>query len=113
MRLYFKNARDLRNVETMGKSDPYVRVLLSGIEKARTVTFQNNLNPEWDEVLYVPVHAGREKLTLEVMDAEVLGKDRPLGSIDVFLSDYIKKDENDEYLVHDQKTLQSQPLRLH
>jgi Ca2+-dependent lipid-binding protein len=29
MRLHFQNARNLRNVETMGKSDPYVRVLLS------------------------------------------------------------------------------------
>ena len=46
MRFHFKNAQNLRNLETLGKSDPYVRVLLSGIEKGRTVTFQNNLNPD-------------------------------------------------------------------
>ena len=40
MRLHFQSARDLRNVETMGKSDPYVRVLLSGVERGRTVTFK-------------------------------------------------------------------------
>jgi len=56
MRFHFKNGRDLRNLEALGKSDPYARVLLSGIEKGRTVTFQNNLNPDWDEVIYVPVH---------------------------------------------------------
>ncbi|EEY18791.1 tricalbin-2 [Verticillium alfalfae VaMs.102] len=40
MRFYFRGARDLRNFETLGKSDPYVRVLLSGIEKARTKTIK-------------------------------------------------------------------------
>ncbi|KAL9130279.1 MAG: hypothetical protein Q9217_001490 [Psora testacea] len=112
MRFYFKNARDLRNVETMGKSDPYVRVLLSGIEKGRTVTFQNNLNPDWDEVIYVPVHTTREKLTLEVMDAENVGRDRSLGLVEVAAADYVHEADNGEYEVHDQKRLQSQPLRM-
>jgi Ca2+-dependent lipid-binding protein len=103
MRVHLQNARDLRNVETMGKSDPYVRVLLSGIEKGRTVTFQNNLNPDWDEVIYVPMHNAREKLTLEVMDEENLQRDRSLGLVEVRASDYIRQAENGEYLAHDKK----------
>lgn len=113
MRFHFKNARDLRNVETLGKSDPYVRVLLSGIEKGRTVTFQNNLNPDWDEVVYVPVHSTREKLTLDVMDEESLGRDRSLGLIEVSAGDYISQAENGEYLVHDTKATQAGQLRMH
>jgi Ca2+-dependent lipid-binding protein len=112
MRVHLKSARDLRNLETMGKSDPYGRVLLSGIEKARTVTFQNNLNPDWDEVLYVPMHNAREKLILEVMDQENLGKDRSLGLIEISASDFIKQADNGEYLVHDTKTPVAAPLRL-
>ena len=112
MRLHFQNARDLRNVETMGKSDPYVRVLLSGIEKGKTVTFQNNLNPDWDEVIYVPMHSTREKLTLEVMDQENLGKDRSLGLVELSAADYIHQTEEGEYEVHDQKRPMSQPLRM-
>ena len=112
MRFHFQSAKDLRNVETMGKSDPYVRVLLSGIEKGKTVTFQNNLNPEWDEVVYVPVHNAREKLTLEVMDSENIGKDRSLGLVEVAAADYVHQAENGEYEVHDQKRKQSQPLRM-
>ena len=112
MRLHFQNARDLRNVETMGKSDPYVRVSLSGIEKGRTVTFQNNLNPDWDEVIYVPVHTPREKLALEVMDAETIGKDRSLGVVEVAAADYVHQADNGEYEVRDQKRPQSRPLRL-
>ena len=112
MRIHLQNARGLRNLETMGKSDSYVRVLLSGIEKGRTVTFQNNLNPDWDEVVYVPVHSTREKLTLEVMDQEKLGKDRSLGHTELSIADYIRESETGEYAVHDQKTLMSEPLRL-
>lgn len=112
MRLHFKKATDLRNFEAFGKSDPYVRVLLSGIEKARTVTFRNDLNPTWDEVLYVPVHSVRDKLTLEVMDTEKVGKDRSLGLIEVFAGDYIKE-ENGENLVHDTKQVHEDGLRLH
>jgi Ca2+-dependent lipid-binding protein len=112
MRFHFKNARDLRNLETLGKSDPYVRVLLSGIEKGKTVTFQNNLNPDWDEVVYVPVHNARERLTLEVMDEETLNTDRSLGSVEVAASDYISQAENGEYIVHDLKTPHAGKLQM-
>ncbi|KAL6714018.1 Tricalbin-2 [Lecanora helva] len=112
MRFHFQNARNLRNLETMGKSDPYARVLLSGIEKGKTVTFQNNLNPDWDEIVYVPVHTSREKLLVEVMDQESTGKDRSLGLIEVAASDYVHQADNGEYEVHGEKRPQSQPLRM-
>ncbi|KAF9690489.1 hypothetical protein EKO04_011358 [Ascochyta lentis] len=112
MRLHFQSARDLRNLETMGKSDPYVRVLLSGVEKGRTVTFKNNLNPDWDEVVYIPIHTVREKLTLEVMDEEKLGKDRSLGHVELSAGDYVQQDDNGEYLVHEQKQITPGPLRV-
>jgi Ca2+-dependent lipid-binding protein len=60
----------------------------------------------------VPVHTVREKLTLEVMDDENLGKDRPLGHIELLAGDYIQQDENGEYLVQEQKQPTAGPLRL-
>ncbi|EPE09723.1 c2 domain-containing protein [Ophiostoma piceae UAMH 11346] len=113
MRFHFMKANNLRNFETVGKSDPYARVLLSGIEKSRTVTFKNNLNPEWDEVLYVPVHSPRERLQLEVMDAESMGRDRSLGLVEVLAGDYISEAADGSYLVHDTKTLREEGLKLH
>ena len=103
MRFHFKSAKDLKNLDTVGKSDPYARVLLSGIQKGRTVTFKNNLSPNWDEIFYVPVHSSREKLVVEVMDEENVGKDRTLGQIEVAASDYIQQGEDGEYLIHDTK----------
>lgn len=112
MRFHFKSARDLRNFETLGKSDAYGRVLLSGIEKGRTVTFKNNLDPDWDEVIYVPVHSTREKLTLEVMDEETINSDRSLGLVEILADDYIKQADNGEYLVHHARTPQASLLRM-
>jgi Ca2+-dependent lipid-binding protein len=113
MRFHFKSGKDLKNLDTVGKSDPYARVSLSGIEKGRTVTFKNNLNPEWDEVFYVPVHSTREKLLVEVMDEENVGKDRPMGQLELLAEDYIRQGENGEYEIHDSKNdLISAPLRI-
>lgn len=113
MRFHFKKASDLRNFEAFGKSDAYGRVLLSGIEKGRTVVFKNNLNPEWDEVIYVPIHSPRDRLVLEVMDDEKMGKDRSLGLVELFAGDYVHQDEQGEYLVNDKKTPREDGLRLH
>jgi Ca2+-dependent lipid-binding protein len=38
---------------------------------ARTMVVNENLDPEWDEIVYVPVHNAKEKLVLEVMDYQV------------------------------------------
>lgn len=113
MRLHFIKARQLRNFEALGKSDPYVRVVLSGLERARTVTFKNNLNPDWDEVLYVPVHSPKERLQLDVMDAENMGKDRSLGLVELYAGDYMSQDEDGEWRVHDQKVVREEGLKIH
>lgn len=113
MRLHLQNAREIKNVETVGKSDPYCRVLVSGVEKAKTVTFDSNLNPDWDEVVYVPVHAPRERIVLEVMDYQKIGKDRSLGFVELSAADYVQKDDNGEYEPHDHKRQRSEPLRMH
>jgi Ca2+-dependent lipid-binding protein len=113
MRLHFQRARELRNFETMGKSDPYVRVVVSGIEKGRTVVHRNTLSPTWDEIIYVPVHSPRDRLTLDVMDAEKMGKDRSLGLTELSAGEFIHQEESGEYLVHDEKALREEGLRLH
>ena len=112
MRIHFINAQNLRNMETLGKSDSYVRVLQSGVEKARTVTFKNNLDPTWDEVHYIPMHSERERLTLEVMDEESIGKDRSLGHVDIAAAHYVRKSEDGDYVEHSERRFLSDGLHL-
>ena len=107
MRFHFKQGRDLRNVEavTGGKSDPYVRVTVSNTLKARTMHINNDLNPGWDEVLYVPVHHAKEQFILEVMDHQSSGKDRSLGYAQITAGSMLQQNDLGEYMESiDQKT---------
>jgi hypothetical protein len=42
-----------------------------------------DLNPEWDQIIYTPVHSLKETLLLEVMDYQNLTKDRSLGTVEL------------------------------
>ncbi|CAL5869238.1 uncharacterized protein PFLUO_LOCUS3466 [Penicillium psychrofluorescens] len=112
MRFHFKSATNLRNLEAVGKSDPYARVLLSGVTRGRTVTFRSNLDPEWDEVVYIPIRSAREKLTLEVMDEESMNKDRTLGWADIKAADFVRENGAGEYEIDDEKAPLSAGLRI-
>ncbi|KAI8367199.1 C2 domain-containing protein [Choanephora cucurbitarum] len=81
IRFTFWEARDLRNVEmvTNGKSDPYVRILSGHQIRGRTEVIENNLNPEWGETIYVPVHSLKENFILEAMDWNAKSRDKSLG----------------------------------
>ncbi|KAK2462016.1 hypothetical protein APHAL10511_006479 [Amanita phalloides] len=92
VRLHLDRATDVKNVEAAlgGKSDPYVRVLVNGVVRGRTEVINNNLNPVWDQIIYIPVHSLKESLFLECMDYQNLTKDRPLGSIMIDVSELAK-----------------------
>ena len=99
LRVWLKNAVDVKNVEAAlgGKSDPYVRVMSNSKVLARTEVQNNNLNPEWDQIVYVPVHSTREHILLEIMDYQNIGKDRSLGYVEIPAGEYITPSEDDEW----------------
>lgn len=107
VRVLLNKGENLRNLEKVGKSDPYARVLVNGVSRARTDFIPDTLDPVWDEALYVPVTSPNQKLTIEVMDAEKRQADRTLGSFSVKTSDIIEKDDNDRYVEHVDKELRS------
>ena len=96
-RLQFFGARDLKNVEAMtgGKSDPYIRVL-SGMQiRAQCEREDDNLDPNWNAIFYVPVHSLREDLIFEVMDYNDIQKDKSLGLYDFILKDIVKESKTE------------------
>ncbi|CAE7115005.1 unnamed protein product [Rhizoctonia solani] len=97
VRLWIKSAKDVKNVEATlgGKSDPYVRVMLNAVTMARTEVKNNNLNPEWDQIVYVPVHSLRETLYLECMDYQHLTKDRSLGFVELPIAGLARQTEDE------------------
>lgn len=96
LRVLIKSAADVKNIEALGgKSDPYVRVSINNRTLARTEVQNNNLNPIWDQIVYVPVHNLRERVNFEIMDYENIGKDRPLGSVSLDVSECAVASETD------------------
>jgi Ca2+-dependent lipid-binding protein len=114
LRVEVKKATNLRNLElgiTGGKSDPYIRVLVSGASKARTVTFKNELNPVWNEIMYVPVRSPKERVVFECMDFQQRTKDRSLGSVKFDLASIVKQDAaTGEFLVFESAAFSSSQL---
>ncbi|KAI0706072.1 tricalbin [Cytidiella melzeri] len=113
VRLWLKKAVDVKNVEATlgGKSDPYVRVQVNNVTQGRTEVVNNNLNPEWDQIIYIPVHSLKESMMLECMDYQHLTKDRSLGYVEVKVSELAQADEGSSY-VSTGKRIGEDPLRL-
>ncbi|KAF8898443.1 C2 domain-containing protein [Infundibulicybe gibba] len=99
VRLLLDKATDVKNVEAAlgGKSDPYVRVQVNNVTKGRTEVINNNLNPIWDQIVYIPVHSLKETLMLECMDYQHLTRDRSLGSVELLVSDLAKESADHRY----------------
>lgn len=98
VRVCVKKAEDLRNLETIGKVDPYVRLLVNGIQRGRTAAADSTLNPTWNEVHYITVSSPNQRLNIEVMDVEAHSPDRTLGSFNVGLSEIIHRDDKGNYI---------------
>ncbi|KAF9026598.1 C2 domain-containing protein [Rhodocollybia butyracea] len=99
VKLHLDKATDVKNVEATlgGKSDPYVRVQVNNVTKGRTEVMNNNLNPVWDQILYIPVHSLKQALLLECMDYQHLTKDRSLGSVDLRIETLAVEHDDVEY----------------
>ncbi|AMD21004.1 HEL277Cp [Eremothecium sinecaudum] len=98
IRLFLNKAEDLRNLERIGKIDPYARVLVNGIVKGRTDAKDSTLNPIWNEAVYVPITSPHQRITIECMDVETAGKDRNLGKFDIKVTELFKKGPDDKYV---------------
>eukprot|EP00249_Psilotum_nudum_P021145 c27993_g1_i2 orf=555-2063(-) len=74
-----QRASGLKNLEIVGKSDPYVEVYIRVLFKFRTRTISNNLNPEWNETFELDVEDREtQNLILKVADEDVV-TDKLLG----------------------------------
>ncbi|KAK1376273.1 putative Calcium lipid binding protein [Heracleum sosnowskyi] len=77
--LTVEKANDLKNMEMIGKSDPYVVVYIRPLFKVKTKVVDNNLNPVWDETFeLIAEDKETQALIFEVFDQDI-GQDKRLG----------------------------------
>ncbi|KAI4367933.1 hypothetical protein MLD38_016556 [Melastoma candidum] len=72
-------ANDLKNMEMIGKSDPYAVVYIRPLIKLKTKVIDDNLNPIWDQKFdLIAEDKETQFLTVEVFDKDI-GQDKRLG----------------------------------
>ncbi|KAF9183722.1 hypothetical protein BGZ51_003826 [Haplosporangium sp. Z 767] len=74
------NAKDLKNTELVGNSDPYCKIRLGNRpELAETAVKEDTLNPVWNETNIILVNNLNEVIGMEFFDKDNVRKDRALG----------------------------------
>jgi len=86
-RLHVLGAKDLKNSETFGLSDPYARISLSGKEVGVTDVVDDDLNPNWNEVYYLLIRSKNDRLAFEVFDHDDMKSDRKIGKVEMNVTD--------------------------
>ncbi|XP_071688711.1 calcium-dependent lipid-binding protein-like [Rutidosis leptorrhynchoides] len=77
--LTIMKADHLKNMEMMGKSDPYAVAFVRPLEKFRTKAIENNLNPVWNQTFHLTVEDKETQYAvIEVFDEDI-GADQQLG----------------------------------
>ncbi|MFS8022628.1 putative C2 domain, calcium-dependent lipid-binding transcriptional regulator, plant [Helianthus anomalus] len=88
-------ANNLKNMEMIGKSDPYVTAYIRPLEKFKTKVVNNNLNPVWNHVIQLIVEDKETQFAvLEVLDQDI-GQDKRLGIAKLPLIDLEPEIEKD------------------
>lgn len=88
--LTIHKARDLKDVETFGKQDPYC-VIQIGSEQFKTKVISNGgKNPEWEQAFLFNLTGVEDALHIKVNDKETL-VDRPIGRVDISLQELVTK----------------------
>ncbi|CAI0385545.1 unnamed protein product [Linum tenue] len=80
-------ANDLKNMEMIGKSDPYVVLHIRPVFKVKSNVVENNLNPVWNQTFdLIAEDKETQSLIFEVFDKDI-GQDKRLGIVKVPLID--------------------------
>lgn len=98
IRVLINKAEHLRNLEKVGKIDPYARVLVNGNSKGRTNARPQTLDPIWNEAIYVAITSTNQKISIEVMDVETIKEDRSVGKFDIKIEDMFENSADDRYI---------------
>ena len=101
IKIHLHSAKGLKNLESVGKIDPYVKVSLNGKLRGKTHTIADSVDPYFNSVFLLPVGNEHQHFLLEFMDEEAEGKDRPLGTAAVNVFEFIKKDKKGNILPYD------------
>jgi len=90
-------AKDLRDADGIGKSDPYAKVTFAEADASprhqQTHVVDNCLNPVWNSVFFFLVTDECKSFKIELFDKDVVGRDDSLGHCNI-----LRKDRDERHL---------------
>merc|ERR1712130_578595 len=89
IKLKVLKAKNLKNTEMIGKSDPYVSIKYGNMI-SKSETKKNTLNPEWNWEASFVLDDVHSDIILSIFDSDQFGKDEKMGSI-IFEKQSLKK----------------------
>eukprot|EP01054_Gregarina_sp_Poly1_P003455 Gregarina_sp_Poly_1__3454@NODE_1_length_32023_cov_193_025347_g0_i0_p2_GENE_NODE_1_length_32023_cov_193_025347_g0_i0NODE_1_length_32023_cov_193_025347_g0_i0_p2_ORF_typecomplete_len3260_score441_33MORN/PF02493_20/2_5e02MORN/PF02493_20/0_011MORN/PF02493_20/9_5MORN/PF02493_20/6_7e02MORN/PF02493_20/1_9e03MORN/PF02493_20/6_6MORN/PF02493_20/0_94MORN/PF02493_20/9_4e03MORN/PF02493_20/3_3e06MORN/PF02493_20/3_5MORN/PF02493_20/1_9e02MORN/PF02493_20/0_0024MORN/PF02493_20/0_00027MORN/PF02493_20/0_024C2/PF0016 len=94
VKLFVVEGKNMKDMDTIGKMDPYVKVVYGSSRKKTKAISSGGGNCKFNKSLMFPQEGGIDKLTIEVWDADKARKDDLVGSADVSLSKALKNGED-------------------
>ncbi|RHZ44602.1 hypothetical protein Glove_718g62 [Diversispora epigaea] len=80
LKIKIYGAKELRNTERFGTSDPYCKLTILGTkELARTKVVNDTLTPIWNETFYILLNSLTDNLNIEIFDFNELTKEKLMG----------------------------------
>lgn len=90
-------AKNLKDVETFGRNDPYVEVWVDRKHKQKTSVKDNTNTPVWNETLTLAINDGDNSLHVKVLDKDLLDTDK-IGEATIPLGDVFNKGTVDSWV---------------
>ncbi|RIA90261.1 C2 domain-containing protein [Glomus cerebriforme] len=97
-------ARNLKDEDIIGKSDPYIKLILDSKNTQSTTTKSGDLNPTYNEQFTFNID-GQKSLDIEVWDKDTVTRDDLIGKADVSLSHAFSKGYEDIWVKVKQHTI--------
>merc|ERR1712030_35105 len=82
LQITIHKAKNLKNHDLVGKSDPYV-VINSGKQEFKSNVVKNSLNPEWNWTTDILIDRSNPEINLSVYDSDKFGKDDLMGAFNL------------------------------
>lgn len=101
LRVHLLKGFNLLEYESDGAVDPYARIMLNGRACYKTLIHPETLNPLFEEVVYLPITSEAQLVTVDLMDAQHNGRDRPLGSLSFLAGDYMQREKDGSFMAYD------------
>ncbi|CAG8484717.1 8704_t:CDS:2 [Ambispora leptoticha] len=86
LRVVVVEAKNLKDTDLIGKSDPYVELWIEKGYKQKTTVKNNTVEPQWNEDFKFNIH-GEHTLHIKVLDKDTISEDDKIGEAKIDLKD--------------------------